>query len=228
MSTKPSARFTALALLLAVAASQVGCAISNSAPAVRRHGRTAESIVADTRTEFERAIFYKPRSDASAASDAPPPTLAPLIMEQVLSDADHAAVPSFPAVGPAPPVTADPRRPTLYSSASTVRIHGLLYDQVTYFWRYVSADRGRMSNTPQDLGLRITIGHDGFPIVWELPPTRNGSHVLFVSTSLESPAARRFSQPLPGRRWFIERGDAERPNVVVARIMERGPITMGP
>ncbi len=228
MSTKPSARFAALALLLAVAASPVGCAISDSAPAGRRRGRTAESIVADTRTEFERAIFYKPRSDPSAASAAPPPTLAPLIMEQVLSGADDTAVPSFPAVRPAPPVTTDPGRPTLYFSVSTVRIDGLLYDQVTYFWRYVSTDRARMSNTPQDLGLRITIGHDGFPIVWELPPTRNGPHVLFVSTSLESQAARRFSQPLPGRRWSIERSVAERPNVVVARIIEDGPIPMGP
>jgi hypothetical protein len=37
-----------------------------------------------------------------------------------------------------------------------------------------------------------------------------------------------FGKPLAGRRYSVERGVKESPNVVVARVIEDGPIAMGP
>jgi len=75
---------------------------------------------------------------------------------------------------------------------------------------------------------------DGFPCVWAILAAgfvRDHSaplKLLFVSDSLEQAAAKAFGPPLPGRRYSIERDVGDAPTTVVPRIVEDGPIPMGP
>jgi len=77
-------------------------------------------------------------------------------------------------------------------------------------------------------GVRMTLGSAGRPVVWEVLADSSGVEVIFVSRSLESAALAEFGKPLAGRRYSVEPGVKESPNVVVARVIEDGPIAMGP
>jgi hypothetical protein len=77
-------------------------------------------------------------------------------------------------------------------------------------------------------GVRMTLNPAGGPVVWEVLADSSGVEVIFVSRSLESAALAEFGKPLAGRRYSVERGVKESPNVVVARVIEDGPIAMGP
>jgi len=52
--------------------------------------------------------------------------------------------------------------------------------------------------------------------------------VICVSQSLEAAAQTEFGKALPGRRYAIERGLDEAPATIVARVIDDGPIAMGP
>jgi hypothetical protein len=51
---------------------------------------------------------------------------------------------------------------------------------------------------------------------------------MFVSHSLEVAALAEFGKPLPGRRYAIESSVEEAPDVIVARVIDDGPVAMGP
>ena len=57
---------------------------------------------------------------------------------------------------------------------------------------------------------------------------RGGLDLLFVSRSLESAARSTFGPPSPRRRFSIERLITDAPLSVVARVLDDGPIPMGP
>jgi hypothetical protein len=77
-------------------------------------------------------------------------------------------------------------------------------------------------------GVRMTLNSAGRPAVWEVLADSSGVEVIFVSRSLESAALAEFGKPPPGRRYAVERGLEESSGVVVARVIEDGPIAMGP
>jgi hypothetical protein len=52
--------------------------------------------------------------------------------------------------------------------------------------------------------------------------------LLFVSEPTEAAARARFKSVLPPRLFAVERGFAEAPAAVVARVLEEGPVPMGP
>ena len=52
--------------------------------------------------------------------------------------------------------------------------------------------------------------------------------ILYVYTTLEETAVNVFGKPLPGRKYSIERNQDDLPDVVVARVVERGPEPSGP
>ena len=156
-------------------------------------------------------------------------TFAPLIVQEV----DGGVGPTDPnpfgaIVGDGGAARVDPNRPTLYAETFTTRIKSVDYDQVVYFWRYPTRPDETLGLSREGRGVRITLGSDGFPLVWEALSTGTDTRVLFVSESLERAALREFGGPLPGRRFSIERAADEAPDVVVARIIDDGPVPMGP
>ncbi len=77
-------------------------------------------------------------------------------------------------------------------------------------------------------GIRITLNSAGQPALWEVLTDSSGAELIFVSHSLEAAALAEFGKPLPGRRYAIERSMEEAPNVIVARVIDDGPVAMGP
>ncbi len=91
-------------------------------------------------------------------------------------------------------------------------------------WEYRWADPG--SGTRQ--GIRVTLGEDGFPTVYEALHDSSGARLLFVDMALEQQAADAFGPPLPGRRFSIERGIEETPEVAIGATFEPGTTPLGP
>jgi hypothetical protein len=120
------------------------------------------------------------------------------------------------------------RRSTIYCSTDVVRIAGGFYDQVTYVWRYAVKRIAGGSATHLNRGLRVTLGADGFPIVFEVLGKIDGADLVFVSESFEERAGDRYGDVHPQRRFAVERSVEQTPDVVVGRVVADGPIPMGP
>lgn len=143
------------------------------------------------------------------------------------------------------------------ATPGAVTVEGVTYAQVTYAWhlkprrtppplkgwaprpeprretsKHRNAGTGAERNVETEeggwVGVRITVGSDGFGVVWEVLDARAPEVVLYVSRSAESLAERQFGVALPGRRFAIERSVTEAPEVVVVRALEDGPAPMGP
>jgi hypothetical protein len=77
-------------------------------------------------------------------------------------------------------------------------------------------------------GIRVTLDLAGQPAIWEVLADDSGVELVFVSRSFEAAAAAEFGAALPGRRYASERSLRESPNALVARVIEDGPVPMGP
>ncbi len=242
-------RWLAMALLISAAS---GCA------GAERHARVVlpyeqrEALRAQALTEFDTAVFLKP-NESDCEIEASLFDLAPLIVEQVADKDDRAGAHYFGGVGdatlgpgpgqwglqmvaiPAGGPAAQHERArqarlwgahTVYWRRSSVELGGSEYDQVVYVWWHRRRPDNRQLGPHQ--GIRITVGADGFPVAWEVLGFGNGVKRLFVSSTLEGAAEDKFGGPLPGRNFAIERSVADAPDAVVVRIIEDGPIPMGP
>lgn len=98
------------------------------------------------------------------------------------------------------------------------------YERTPDGWVYRWADP--VSGVVQ--GIRSTLGDDGFPIAYEILHDSSGVRLLFVDTMLEQRAAERYGAPLPGRRFAVERGLDETPDVAVGATYEPGATPLGP
>lgn len=96
---------------------------------------------------------------------------------------------------------------------------------MTYVWFSPDADK-TPSRTLQ--GVRLTLNARGEPVIWEVLRDNSGAHLVFAAQSLETAARKAFGPPLPGRRFAVENDIAESPRVVVARVIDDGPVPMGP
>ena len=104
--------------------------------------------------------------------------------------------------------------PVVHEHVGSVEILGERYEQRIYFWG--------------SQGLRVTLGRDGFPAVYEVLSDSSGARLLFVTENLEGAAASDFGDPLEGRRFAVERRVEAAPQAVVAGILEPGPVPLGP
>jgi hypothetical protein len=127
-----------------------------------------------------------------------------------------------------------------------VLIHGQPHEQMTYWWSYQKPKRverrrptrrgpvarllqhtGAATNAP-DLILRLTLGTNGIPAIYEVFATRSDLQQIFVARSVELAAQAEFGPALPGRRHAMERSLSEAPQIVVSRVIENSPDAMGP
>ncbi len=117
--------------------------------------------------------------------------------------------------------------PSLHFSEGSETLHGRSYTQWTYRWRLDLAPDGTVGSSPWQ-GIRITLNTAGDPVIWEVLRDSSRASLVFVARSLEAAAFREFGSVLPGRRFAIERGLTDARDVVVARVIEDGPVPMGP
>lgn len=174
---------------------------------------------------FAEAFFYKPNKSTNTdfAFD-----LAPLLIQEA-GAADKASRESFGALTlPHRGLSLDHSRPAIYWAVDSAQISGGVHTRVTYMWCY-AIDPSATNHASLPLqGVRITFNSAGQPAVWEILGDTSGAELVFVSQSLERAAAAEFGQPLPGRRYSVERGVDKAPRVVVPRVIDDGPMPMGP
>ena len=184
-------------------------------------------LVARALIEFDRAILLKPRDSDGGLEER----LAPLIVLEIaepigqrFTNAGFGAA-RFDSQGR---FRIDASRPTLYTDRSRITIRNVEYEQVCYLWWFPPTRPDSAATAKTSGGVRITLGEDGFPLVWEVLGSRGEAEAIFVSASLERAAGEAFGGPLPGRRYAVERRVANDAAAPVVRVLDDGPIPMGP
>ena len=190
--------------------------------------------------EFAEVHFFKP---AESRTNDLSFTLAPLIIQDVnraiepLSSPDRFGMLSVSNRAP----VLDRSRPAIYWEADTVQVRGKAHARFSYVWCYSPGSGGSergpgadgvptaRTNFPLPLqGIRITLDSAGQPVIWEVLADNSGAKLIFVSRGLEAAAAAEFGKPLSGRRYAIECSVETAPEVIVARVIDDGPVAMGP
>lgn len=120
-----------------------------------------------------------------------------------------------------------PSQPVVYWAGDTVQINGKSHARFSYQWWYSPIQPSGQTALRRQ-GIRITLDSRAQPAAWEVLADTSGLRLIFISQSLEKAAAAAFGKPLPGRRYSIERDVARTPNVIVPRVIDDGPVAMGP
>jgi hypothetical protein len=180
----------------------------------------AENIYARQSVHFQNAVFYKP---AEAASPDMIFKLAPLIILQV-SNTDQ---PTELVDGLVNPDTAASQPIAVNAWTDTVQLRGQPRARVSYLWHHSTPINSKTTGNIRQ-GVRITFGTDGRPVVWEILADTSGKRLIVVSESLEQAAAQQFGPPLSGRRFSIEASSDASPSSLVMRVIDDGPVAMGP
>jgi hypothetical protein len=220
---KPPCRRTVTSLLLsAVFSTQV----SAQDPAPAATNLNAE-IYNRASTQFDNARLFKPQD---IQSDDLSVKLAPLMLEEIPKEIPKGRPGSNLVFGAIVLTNGacrlDCSRPTIYFQIDSVLLRGTPHMRVSYIWFAPGGPPTLAKVVGQ--GVRITLDSRGEPMLWEVLTDPSGLELLFVSRRLEAAAAAEFGAPLTGRRFSIERALTETSRTEVARIIEDGPVPMGP
>ena len=178
-----------------------------------------QAAAARKEREFARAMVYKPKDQQQSGLAW---TLAPLIVHE-LADADGEDDPG-PFWG-----THITRRSiesamiTVHAEVLTVNVAGARFAVVDYTWNYSSREA---EFTSADATLRIVVGPDGYPIVWQAKRWAENESFIFVSESFERLAREQFGEPLPGQRYACQSGWGGFTGYVTGTLPD-GPVPMG-
>lgn len=162
---------------------------------------------------FETVIVHKPAEipGAQKIND-----LAPLFLFETQARLTNAAA------APPPPFQVIVR-------PQNVELNHVLYQQFT--WLVLPQNLELLqaaAKTPRWFGIRLTLARNGLPVLWELLPAAPGQRRLYASLSLEQQAARQHGPALAGRRFALEPAAAHQPGLVLVRVLDDGPVPMGP
>jgi hypothetical protein len=116
----------------------------------------------------------------------------------------------------------DRSHPVVYYVPDTTVLNGQSLPRLAYVWFY--SRHGRLAAQ----GVRLTLNTSGKPSLTEVLADRSGKQLLFVTSSVEERSKNQHGPPLPGRKFCVERSLQETPGTVVARVIEEGPVPMGP
>lgn len=117
--------------------------------------------------------------------------------------------------------------PAVYFEESRMQLNGRSYDQVTFTW-HPPPPGGAKVAAPSVQGIRLTLSAFGSPVVWEVLKDDTGGDLVFVSQSVETAARAAFGPPLAARRSAVEPSLDSAPTAIVARVIDDGPVPMGP
>lgn len=193
----------------------LGCATtpparpSRPAPTPEDHPDHAD-LLRQADRQFAQAVLLKPKPTLS--EETPAARFAPLLLLE--SERENP--------------TADlPEGPVIFFTEGAALLKGQWHPQMTYAWRLGFA-RADPNHPGPWQGLRLTFNEAGEPVIWEIFRHPSRARVIFVARSLEAAAWRDHGPPLPGRLHAIERSRDETPDVLVVRVIEDGPVPMGP
>jgi len=118
----------------------------------------------------------------------------------------------------------DTANPTVYAYTSSAKIHGKTYQQLNYVWWFPN----RPAFSKDDIGagkidgamLRITLDSRGHPAIIESSLNCGCGHDVFISEKLESAAYDMFGDPLPGKRFSVEKDYPGKHDIVVIDTFE--------
>lgn len=184
-----------------------GCVTRPTPPSLAQ----IQAIRTRTEAQFARALFLKPAPSATATAQAR--QLAPLL---IIEAPGPNALPDWP--GPN-------AHPQIFFRSGSATLNGRRHEQLTYWWTYPKGP-GRAASRAQ--GTRITLNSAGQPVIWEVLADSSGASLVFVAQSLEAQVVREVGPALEQRRFAVERSLRDAPNVVVARVIDDGPMPMGP
>ncbi len=171
--------------------------------------------------------YLKPAEGAEGL----PARLAPLLFLQ--GAANHSELSEYPdrpgTLIPGDRQYVDMRQATVYFSTGALTTSNGSLPQITYAWRYQMPEKkGKPIKRLHWQGIRLTLDSHGNPVIWEVLNESSKRQVLFVSRRLEDKAVAHHRKPAPGRRYAIELPLSAAPNTVVARVIDDGPVPMGP
>ncbi len=211
-----------LALLALLAFPSHGKADEPSAPLPSQ----AQVAIDRTTRGFSKARFCKPHKlDPGQTAHE----FAPLIVEEVKD------VPGDSTPGMGFSDSASKRAvfepSTVYFDTGKVRANDETLEQIVFLWAYEQKEiKPSSSDKPPILvrGVRVILGSDGMPVLWEALVGPENARVFYVSKSVEDAARKQFGDPLEARHVSIERKHLDALNLVVARVIDDGPVPMGP
>ncbi len=178
---------------------------------------------------FKEAILCLPRDGSTVG---PVADLAPLIVHEVSAESEVGAAFGALRSDDTGSLWVDPDEPAVYYETGSVEVNGVRYTSLIFRWYYGShTDFGRAVGVQ---AVHLVLDGDGFPLVYEavrsptFPAEPSDPRNLFVSRSFELAARAAFGDPLPRRRYAAERGLEDPGQSVVIRVLEDGPLPMGP
>jgi hypothetical protein len=210
------------------------CCLSELESAGHSHSihTSASSIRRRTTESFDVVSLFKPIHPKITDSLGFDIYMAPLIIQEIPPGGagDMTDRFGFVTADSSGRLHIDSARPVVYYSQSYVDLGGSVYQQISYLWCY---DRGNTECFGKNMGIavqgiRMTMDGAGSPEIIEVLDDKSNHRILYVYTTLEETAVNVFGKPLPGRAYSIERNQEDLPDVVVARVVERGPEPSGP
>ncbi len=189
--------------------------------------RAYAPIYAQATNRMDGVVLFKPKEPRTDNLNF---TLAPLILQEVSGPQEASRNPDrFGKLEfDGEKARLDSSQPVVYFTLDAVLLHGQAHARATYLWFYSIQGRERTGGPLPAQGVRITLDSSGRPGLWEMLADASGAAVVFASQSLEADARAQYGPPLPGRRFCVEPGLKESPKVVVARVVDDGPVPMGP
>lgn len=189
--------------------------------------RVREAIYNRAEISFPNARLFRP---ADATEEGLLLSLAPLLLFEVVNardpDSVRAAQPGMVFPGLYNPKELA-EMPVVHAFVDEAFLSGQPRPRLNYFWLQLHQAEGEQSAYTTQ-GIRLTLGGNGAPAIWEVVKDSSGGRLVFVSASLEAAARAAHGPPVAGRRASIERNVEEAPNLVVARVLDDGPTPMGP
>jgi hypothetical protein len=122
-------------------------------------------------------------------------------------------------------VAVNPKRPTVYGRREVVALRGRPYERYSYVWWHPTLE---LATPIASQGLRITVTPAGQSIAFEILGDATNAGAVVVSQAMEAAAMLEFRGPLPGRRFAIERAVGTPFAATVDRVIEDGPLELGP
>lgn len=164
-----------------------------------------------TTNHISDVVLFKPASDGEGVPLIT--QLAPLLIQVVPPTNGVALWLDQPAPTSGPP--------QIQARKDIVLINNRWHWQLTYTWSYAQGSH-------RIQGVRLTLDARDAPAIWEIYTDTSAQKIFYVSKAWEQAARAEFGAPFPGYNFSIERSQNESPGVVVANVIEDGPMAMGP
>ncbi len=186
---------------------------------------TNAEIYARANLEFPAAALFKP---VEIGTNDIYFSLAPLLIQQDSNTVASAAKVFGALCFSNGVVSVNEAHPTLYHFADAVELNHVQHARLTYLWFYPVESRASTGAGFTWQGIRLTLSTNGQPVIWETLTDPSAKRVFYISQSLEAAAKEQYGPALPGRKYAIEPSAHELPGAVVARVIDDGPMPMGP